>query len=663
MEKIVIDFTANPQNINATIDLLEKIGKVDAVNAAQMRNNHDKYMEYSKQKLKVLGDEETAAGKAKKATESNFNSINNSINQLSRELPAFTYSMQTGFMAISNNIPALVDGLNQLKVKNAELAASGKATQTALSAVTSAIFSWQTAISIGITLLTVYGAEVGKTIMKLFEQSKALDVNTEAFKKNTQEIIDNYKSIKKRTEEVNKLRIETDDTETKHFKESMLLAEDYSNRTIELREKQAIQTAKLNAASKELEEKSLKEYGIITSDVLKKIIKDSSFLQSSQRYETQLLDEEFDLKRKKMKQKQAEEDLKAAKKDGKDLAKEKEQQRLNDLQALERWWESINEANRKAHAAFELDNKERFEERLFLEDADEKTLQVLRDAQKKRQDLQIKDSEWQKEFDEKQLKDRLKRITNAEREITNIIFQAAQAQIQNNIDVVDAKMNIQNRAIDQQKILAEQGMQNTLAFEIRRQDELERVRLEEQKKMKKAKELEIFLNALIKYTESEKNPLVAIVKAAGVVGAAKVAEAVYAEEGGVLGSMHSKSYVSMAGATRRHPGGGDVLVHAQKGEGFVSLNDMKNLQAGVLPKWMSGMMRVPFNHKLIPASPVGGSIDMSGIEKKLDSLELTIKNKKETTFAAEFIDNIPHIITKEIENGIARTTRQALTRF
>ena len=34
-----------------------------------------------------------------------FNSLGNSINQLTREMPAFTYSVQTGFMALSNNIP------------------------------------------------------------------------------------------------------------------------------------------------------------------------------------------------------------------------------------------------------------------------------------------------------------------------------------------------------------------------------------------------------------------------------------------------------------------------------------------------------------------------------------------------------------------------------
>jgi len=36
---------------------------------------------------------------------SGFNPLSNSINQLTREMPAFTYSVQTGFMALSNNIP------------------------------------------------------------------------------------------------------------------------------------------------------------------------------------------------------------------------------------------------------------------------------------------------------------------------------------------------------------------------------------------------------------------------------------------------------------------------------------------------------------------------------------------------------------------------------
>lgn len=42
-----------------------------------------------------------------------FDSLGNSINQLSREAPAFANSMQTGFMAISNNLPIFFDALSQ----------------------------------------------------------------------------------------------------------------------------------------------------------------------------------------------------------------------------------------------------------------------------------------------------------------------------------------------------------------------------------------------------------------------------------------------------------------------------------------------------------------------------------------------------------------------
>jgi len=52
--------------------------------------------------------------------------INNSINQLTREMPAFTYSVQTGFMALSNNIPIFTDAIGNAVRINKELQAQGK---------------------------------------------------------------------------------------------------------------------------------------------------------------------------------------------------------------------------------------------------------------------------------------------------------------------------------------------------------------------------------------------------------------------------------------------------------------------------------------------------------------------------------------------------------
>lgn len=89
-----------------------------------------------------------------------FNPLSNSINQLTREMPAFTNSVQTGFMAISNNIPALADAIGQIKAANVDLAASGQPIKSVFGEVAKSFLSWNTAISLGITALTVFGPQL-----------------------------------------------------------------------------------------------------------------------------------------------------------------------------------------------------------------------------------------------------------------------------------------------------------------------------------------------------------------------------------------------------------------------------------------------------------------------------------------------------------------------
>lgn len=131
-----------------------------------------------------------------------FNPLSNSIQQLTREMPAFTNSVQTGFMAISNNLPALFDSIKGIREENklakieavAAAEAQGllareqavlsgatdeaadkikeQATALALSSaegvkgkgvlkqLAGAFFSWNTLLTIGITLLTVYGKDI-----------------------------------------------------------------------------------------------------------------------------------------------------------------------------------------------------------------------------------------------------------------------------------------------------------------------------------------------------------------------------------------------------------------------------------------------------------------------------------------------------------------------
>jgi hypothetical protein len=104
-----------------------------------------------------------------------FNPLSNSINQLTREMPAFTYSVQTGFMALSNNIPIFTDAIGNAIAQNKALQAEGKPTTSVLSQLAGAFLSWQTLMGVGITLLTVYGKEIGTFIEQAFKSSKAVD--------------------------------------------------------------------------------------------------------------------------------------------------------------------------------------------------------------------------------------------------------------------------------------------------------------------------------------------------------------------------------------------------------------------------------------------------------------------------------------------------------
>lgn len=129
-----------------------------------------------------------------------FNPLNNSINQLSREMPAFANSVQTGFMAISNNLPIFFDAMGGIIKQNKELQAQGQPTKSVFSQLAGALFSWGTALSVGVTLLTIYGKDIVEFASNLMKGSKAIDVmkesqksmndiSTQASKNSTEEIV------------------------------------------------------------------------------------------------------------------------------------------------------------------------------------------------------------------------------------------------------------------------------------------------------------------------------------------------------------------------------------------------------------------------------------------------------------------------------------------
>ena len=88
-----------------------------------------------------------------------YNQAAFAMSQVLREMPAFANSMATGFMAISNNIPILVDEIKVLIEKNKELKAGGAETIPVWKTLMSSITSPVGLITIATTALTFLAAK------------------------------------------------------------------------------------------------------------------------------------------------------------------------------------------------------------------------------------------------------------------------------------------------------------------------------------------------------------------------------------------------------------------------------------------------------------------------------------------------------------------------
>lgn len=101
--------------------------------------------------------------------------LSNSVAQIARELPAATYGFQTFALGVSNNIPIFVDEVKKAVEINKQLVAQGKETTSVFKQVGSAIFSFNTIMSIGILLFTLYGKEIASATKELFGFGDALN--------------------------------------------------------------------------------------------------------------------------------------------------------------------------------------------------------------------------------------------------------------------------------------------------------------------------------------------------------------------------------------------------------------------------------------------------------------------------------------------------------
>lgn len=107
--------------------------------------------------------------------QSAFNGLNMATAQIMRELPSLGMNVNTFFLAISNNIPMLVDQIQLLREQNRQLLADGKQGFSVFRQFLKSFISLNSLMSIGVTLLTLYGGKLVEWIGSLLKGRKAAD--------------------------------------------------------------------------------------------------------------------------------------------------------------------------------------------------------------------------------------------------------------------------------------------------------------------------------------------------------------------------------------------------------------------------------------------------------------------------------------------------------
>ncbi|RGZ61748.1 hypothetical protein DW985_06285 [Bacteroides ovatus] len=153
-----------------------------------------------------------------------YNGLNAQVQMLARELPSLAVSMNTFFLAISNNFPMLIDEIQKARIELAKLRAEGKEGTPIWKQLTKSLLGWNTALVVGLTLLSNYGTEIGDWIKQLFDSKEKLDILKEALKSYNEAIIEGKKNAQDQIVELKMLykaatdAAESTDTRSKAIK-------------------------------------------------------------------------------------------------------------------------------------------------------------------------------------------------------------------------------------------------------------------------------------------------------------------------------------------------------------------------------------------------------------------------------------------------------------
>lgn len=469
-----------------------------------------------------------------------FRGLSNSINQITREAPAFANSLNTGFMAISNNLPILIDEITRLKKANAELNAQGEKTPSIWSSVAKSFFSIQTAFSAGITLLTLYGGTLVKAIGGLFGFKNATEEATKSQKQFNAQVqigleslsasqAKNIEALELQRESYKRLAEQRGAT----AKELYDIDVEYNERIITeieyyTKERERVLSAERDRAAKlqTQYDGELLDEQIAASDKrveqINKEIDDANALRQKYLIGNRTAYIQMSMKELEDQKKLDEERLKQLK-DNLELQHKINVDRINGIEdELDRKILLMQEENeyKKLINDIEIqDNKKRHEANLalderyyresgeLLEESLEKSVNATANAIEKARLLREKDfEEFFKELErqrdievaeeEKKAKELLKAQQQLAKDSISLLEQNARQRQQIKQQEIDTEINQSQRREDMLRELAVKGSKDateSIALEQKRQAELEEKRLKELKRQKRE---ELILNGL-----------------------------------------------------------------------------------------------------------------------------------------------------------------------
>lgn len=189
---------------------LNKMGPDQRKVADETENLTEKTLLLYKQMIQLqeaTGNHRFSVGNYRKA----WNGVYFSVQQIVRELPTAVVSLNHLFLAVSNNIPILIDEVKRLNEQNKTAIANGDKAKSVLKTITGALFNWQTLLIAGLTILATHGEAIVDWIGNLLSGKKAVMSTKEAMKALNEELANTNSNYGENVVTFRKLKNEWDD--------------------------------------------------------------------------------------------------------------------------------------------------------------------------------------------------------------------------------------------------------------------------------------------------------------------------------------------------------------------------------------------------------------------------------------------------------------------